>query len=223
MEVRRDPWRVACPLIETAYEIAKAYAPWARATIGDVKISPGSRNTVPERLVVSVDLRHPHGETLKSMVEQFQSEAVRISSANNITVRVDEIWHMPPTDFDAHLIELVDDAAQALGLSRRRMVSGAGHDSLHTAQFALSMSLLRELSRLCEVHVLLEVSPYAWQLESFELKPRDLPAGIVAADPVLAPWTGPSGPARARLRRAPGLPRPPAATRVRAAPEVPIV
>jgi beta-ureidopropionase / N-carbamoyl-L-amino-acid hydrolase len=136
MEVRRDPWRVACPLIETAYELANAYAPWARATIGDLKISPGSRNTVPERLVVSVDLRHPRSDTLKSMVEQFQRETARISCANNIIARVDEIWHMPPTDFDAHLVDLVDDAARALGLSRRRMVSGAGHDSLHTAQFA---------------------------------------------------------------------------------------
>src|SRR5437867_1961276 len=57
---------------------------------------------------------------------------------------------------------------------------------LHTAQFALSMSLLRELSQLAEVHVLLEVSPAAWQLESFELQKQALPAGIVSADPVLA-------------------------------------
>jgi len=43
---------------------------------------------------------------------------------------------LTPTDFDVHLIEMADDAAQALGFSRRRMVSGAGDDSLHTAQFA---------------------------------------------------------------------------------------
>jgi beta-ureidopropionase / N-carbamoyl-L-amino-acid hydrolase len=64
MEARRDPWRVACPLIQSAYEIAAAHAPWGRATIGDLKISPGSRNTVPEQLVVSVDLRHPDHDTL---------------------------------------------------------------------------------------------------------------------------------------------------------------
>jgi N-carbamoyl-L-amino-acid hydrolase len=136
MEVRRDPWRVACPLIQTAYEIAAAYAPWGRATIGDLKISPGSRNTVPERLVVSVDLRHPKYDTLESMVEQFQAQVTSLSNSHGITARVEEIWHMPPTDFDAHLIDLVDASAQELGLSRRRMVSGAGHDSLHTAQFA---------------------------------------------------------------------------------------
>ena len=59
MEVRRDPWRAAVPIIDYAFALAEERAPWGRATVGDVKIYPGSRNTVPERLVISVDLRHP--------------------------------------------------------------------------------------------------------------------------------------------------------------------
>jgi N-carbamoyl-L-amino-acid hydrolase len=43
---------------------------------------------------------------------------------------------MPPTAFDRRLVDLVEQAAENLGLSHQRMVSGAGHDSLHTAQFA---------------------------------------------------------------------------------------
>jgi N-carbamoyl-L-amino-acid hydrolase len=43
---------------------------------------------------------------------------------------------MPPTAFDPRLLDLIEAAAGDLGLSHRRMVSGAGHDSLHTAQFA---------------------------------------------------------------------------------------
>jgi len=136
MNVRRDPWRVACPLIQATYEIAGATEPWGRATIGDVKIAPGSRNTVPERLVVSVDLRHPQAEVLESMVEDFRARLAELARAHDIPSRVDQVWHMPPTDFDAHLVDLVESSAQELGLSCRRMVSGAGHDSLHTAQFA---------------------------------------------------------------------------------------
>ena len=59
MEMRRDPWRAACPIIDAAVAIANANAPWGRATIGDLKVIPGSRNTVPERLVISVDLASP--------------------------------------------------------------------------------------------------------------------------------------------------------------------
>jgi N-carbamoyl-L-amino-acid hydrolase len=43
---------------------------------------------------------------------------------------------MPPTAFDARLVDLIDRAAAGLGFSHVRIVSGAGHDSLHTAQFA---------------------------------------------------------------------------------------
>jgi beta-ureidopropionase / N-carbamoyl-L-amino-acid hydrolase len=70
------------------------------------------------------------------MVQQFQGQVSKLSRAQGISARVEEIWHMPPTDFDTHLVDLVDAAADELGFSRRRMVSGAGHDSLHTAQFA---------------------------------------------------------------------------------------
>jgi N-carbamoyl-L-amino-acid hydrolase len=136
MEDRRDPWRAACPIIEAAFALAATHAPWGRATIGDLKVAPGSRNTVPERLVVSVDLRHPDGPVLEAMVAQFGRLVAAHAGAHRIDHRIERIWHMPPTRFDARLIDAVERAAAALGLKRAKIVSGAGHDSLHTAQFA---------------------------------------------------------------------------------------
>jgi beta-ureidopropionase / N-carbamoyl-L-amino-acid hydrolase len=136
MDMRHDPWRAACPIIEGALALAAEQGPWARATIGDLKVSPGSRNTVPERLVVSVDLRHPDKEVLESMVSIFRARIQQIAAAHDIDAKVEEVWHMPPTVFDARLVDLIEKSAGQLGLPHRRMVSGAGHDSLHTAQFA---------------------------------------------------------------------------------------
>jgi len=70
------------------------------------------------------------------MIQEFKHEVAIRAEAAGIQSRVEQIWHMPPTAFDERLVGLVDESAQQLGLSRRRMVSGAGHDSLHTAQFA---------------------------------------------------------------------------------------
>lgn len=136
MEMRQDPWRAGCPIIDKAFGLAKLHAPWGRATIGDVRAYPGSRNTVPERLVLSVDLRHPDRDTLESMTAAFRAAVDSIAKETAIPATVEQVWHMPPTQFDAHVIELVAKAAQQLGYSWHRMVSGAGHDSLHTAQFA---------------------------------------------------------------------------------------
>jgi N-carbamoyl-L-amino-acid hydrolase len=136
MEMRRDPWRAACPIIEGAFVLAAENAPWGRATIGDIKVAPGSRNTVPERLVVSVDLRHPDKQVLDAMIVSFREFVAAAAARHNIRSSIEQIWHMPATAFDPRLVDLIDEAAGGLGLSRRRMVSGAGHDSLHTAQFA---------------------------------------------------------------------------------------
>jgi N-carbamoyl-L-amino-acid hydrolase len=136
MEARRDPWRAACPIIEGVFALAQAHAPWGRATIGDIKVSPGSRNTVPERLIVSVDLRHPERGVLQSMVADFRELARLQAARHRIDLAIEQIWHMPPTTFDPELVALIDRSAAELGFTHAKIVSGAGHDSLHTAQFA---------------------------------------------------------------------------------------
>jgi beta-ureidopropionase / N-carbamoyl-L-amino-acid hydrolase len=136
MEMRRDPWRAACPIIEGAFALAGANTPWGRATIGDVKVFPGSRNTVPERLVISVDLRHPDRAVLDRMIASFRALVESVATHHALASGIEQVWHMPPTAFDGRLVDLIETAAADLGLSHQRMVSGAGHDSLHTAQFA---------------------------------------------------------------------------------------
>lgn len=136
MEARRDPWRAATPIIEGLYALAAAQGPWARATIGDVKAFPGSRNTVPERLVLAIDLRHPEPAVLAQLVQAFRDLVALSAARYGIDSAIDTIWSMPPTRFDPQLVGLIEQAAERLGYSHRRMVSGAGHDSLHTAQFA---------------------------------------------------------------------------------------
>ena len=136
MELRRDPWRAAVAIIDGLYGLARANGPWARFTIGDMKVAPGARNTVPQRLVFPVDLRHPDPATLERMVAQFRELVEGSCAAHGIGAAVAQVWHMPATAFEPRLVDLVERAAQSLGYSHRRIVSGAGHDSLHTAQFA---------------------------------------------------------------------------------------
>jgi glycosyltransferase involved in cell wall biosynthesis len=55
----------------------------------------------------------------------------------------------------------------------------------HPAFFEPTLCLVRELSRQIDVHLLLEISPAAWQTATFDLRDRLLPAGIIPADDVL--------------------------------------
>lgn len=51
--------------------------------------------------------------------------------------------------------------------------------------FDSDLPLVRELSRLVELHLVLELSPEAWSSGLFDVPPRSLPDGVVPAEPVL--------------------------------------
>ena len=136
MAMRRDPVRAAARIVERLYELAADVGPAARVTFGDVAVRPGARNTVPDRLVLALDLRHPDPvvlseleRTLRRIVEETCS-----ATATRGSVRVE--WDSPAVEFDRRCVEAVREAALALGYPAREMVSGAGHDSVYLARVA---------------------------------------------------------------------------------------
>jgi N-carbamoyl-L-amino-acid hydrolase len=136
MELRRDPFMAVLPVLEYCYALAAQFAPWGRATFGDIRAEPGSRNTVPEKLVVNVDLRHPDPAILDEMDRLFRAFVTEKCAEKGLNGRVEELWHMPVTQFDPDCVDAVRSATAALGYSSMEMVSGAGHDSLYIAKVA---------------------------------------------------------------------------------------
>ena len=136
MEVRKDPFLAALPILDECYKLAAEYSPWGRVTFGDIRAEPGSRNTVPEKLVVNVDLRHPDPEVLDKIDSSFREMVQRECENANLNGSVEELWHMPVTQFAPECIDAVRKAAQSLGYSHMEMVSGAGHDSVYVAKVA---------------------------------------------------------------------------------------
>jgi glycosyltransferase involved in cell wall biosynthesis len=55
----------------------------------------------------------------------------------------------------------------------------------HPAFFEPALCLVKELSRHVHMHLLLELSPGAWQTAGFDLDSRPLPTGLIPADEVL--------------------------------------
>jgi N-carbamoyl-L-amino-acid hydrolase len=136
MDMRRDPWRAAAAIIAEGFAIAARNGPDGRFTVGDMKAEPGSRNTVPHRLTFPVDIRHPDMARLDAMVAELRRFIAACCAEYRIEPGMEQTWRMPATTFDARLIDLIAESAASLGYRHRRIVSGAGHDSLHTAQFA---------------------------------------------------------------------------------------
>ncbi|SHF61889.1 N-carbamoyl-L-amino-acid hydrolase [Microbulbifer donghaiensis] len=136
MEDRRDPVQALAWLCERLYSEVKAYSGDARMTCGDLRAEPGSRNTVPEKVVLALDLRHPQPEGLEHLHRTLYRLAEQVEEATGAAIDVREEWHSPPVVFDETCIEAVNSAVKQLGYSHRRMVSGAGHDSVYVSRVA---------------------------------------------------------------------------------------
>ncbi len=129
MPLRRDALMAMSALSLAIEGAAKDNGPDGVATIGFADIQPGSRNTVPGRVDISVDLRHPDSEALSAMDQAFRSAAAKIADERGVEIDITQIWDKPPVVFDADCVAAVAAAADACGYSRREIISGAGHDA----------------------------------------------------------------------------------------------
>jgi N-carbamoyl-L-amino-acid hydrolase len=136
MESRHDALRGAARLVEAVHALAVRHGPDGRGTVGFVQVKPNSRNVVPGRVVVSVDLRHPSDEALRAMDEDLRAAAAAIARELRLECDVRQVDQFPSSRFDARCIAAVRDAVNALGLTHRDLPSGAGHDAIYVARVA---------------------------------------------------------------------------------------
>ncbi len=136
METRRDPVAGLLPLLRLCYDLAAQHAPWARATIGDIQTEPGSRNTVAERALAKIDLRHPEAVVLDQMERELRASVARECKSRRLQGSLEEVWRMPVTDFAPECIQAVRQAVRRLNYSHMNIISGAGHDTVNLASVA---------------------------------------------------------------------------------------
>lgn len=134
MDRRRDPVLCAIRVLHKIYQLNEKHSPQGRATFGDFKVEPGSRNTVPGRLKVTLDYRHPETSVLEAVDRELRSILESECRSAGIEGEVEEIWYMPPVSFAPECIAAVQRAAEKFGYSSMEIISGAGHDAMYLAQ-----------------------------------------------------------------------------------------
>lgn len=135
MPMRRDPVQASIRVLSAIYELADRFAPDARVTVGELRAYPGSRNTVPGRVRLTLDIRHPDETTLARMDQEMRRSIASLDSLS-CTVAITEVWLSKPVAFAPVCTAAVRSAAAKLGYSHRDIVSGAGHDSVNLSKVA---------------------------------------------------------------------------------------
>ena len=97
--------------------------------LGALSLRPNLINVVPNRAVFTVDLRNTDEARLKEAESRVAEHIAELARQEKVEVEARVLARFEPVIFDAGLVDRVERHARALGLSTRRMPSGAGHDA----------------------------------------------------------------------------------------------
>ena len=136
MEGRFDPFMALHSIVRNLYAMTAEFAPWSRVTFGDISAQPGARNTVPEHVILAVDLRHPDKSVLAKMDRRFREIVAENCALVGLDHDISIEWQSPAVAFDNNCIDAVRSATVGLGYSNKEMVSGAGHDAVYVSRVA---------------------------------------------------------------------------------------
>src|SRR5713101_5550636 len=129
MPLRRDALATLAEIVLAMESIATKHGPRAVGTIGEAVIAKPSRNVIPGEIAFTVDCRSADAAIMDTLDKDLRAAAAEIAVRRKVDVALDLVWRKPPTHFDPKLVDAVENAAEALGYSHRRITSGAGHDA----------------------------------------------------------------------------------------------
>ena len=129
IDLRRDAGLASAKLIESLREIAVSIGGNQRAPCGMIAFEPNAINVIPGRAVLTVDLRNSDGVALIQAEELLPTHAKEIEASDGVSITIRALEHVPPVKFDPMVVDVIEQTADELGISSRRMISGAGHDA----------------------------------------------------------------------------------------------
>lgn len=129
MRMRRDAGLVAARIACFARELARALAGNQVATVGSMNFLPNLVNVIPNRVNFTVDLRNTDESILAAAEERLWAFADEAARDEGVELSRESLARFEPVEFDPRLVGLVEHTARELGLSVRRLPSGAGHDA----------------------------------------------------------------------------------------------
>jgi beta-ureidopropionase / N-carbamoyl-L-amino-acid hydrolase len=131
---RRDALVCAARIVDLVDRMMRARGEDGRGTVGQLLVSPNSRNVVPGEVRFSVEFRHPLDAEVDVLDREFQPAARAIADACGVGLELTTLFKIPAQPFDAGCVDLVRQGAARLGYSTREIVSGAAHDAVYVAR-----------------------------------------------------------------------------------------
>jgi beta-ureidopropionase / N-carbamoyl-L-amino-acid hydrolase len=133
MHLRADALVVAAEIVLAIRRLAEERTRTGRghfvATVGEARVLPNAANVVPQFVSLLVDIRAEKRSDCDQFLVDLTGEVEGLASrCQGVAGRVQPVSDNAPAPSDPALLADLRRAADEIGLSRRDMASGAGHD-----------------------------------------------------------------------------------------------
>jgi beta-ureidopropionase / N-carbamoyl-L-amino-acid hydrolase len=129
MAGRRDAAVAAARVILAVRDTIVRDFPGCVATVGDVLIEPGAFNVVPGLARLALEFRAADEGQLDSIESAVHTRIYAEAESEGVQVEVSPVARWEPSHLDPGMTDAIERSAAALGLTTKRLPSGAGHDA----------------------------------------------------------------------------------------------
>ncbi|SOC40763.1 Zn-dependent hydrolase [Salinicoccus kekensis] len=97
-------------------------------TVGRMNLTPNIHTVIPNKVIFTLEARHQDMEIIRQ-VEKIIQSLQNTQEKDGCHIKADKLWGRKTVRFDKDCINLIEESAEKMGYSYKRMVSGAGHDA----------------------------------------------------------------------------------------------
>ncbi|WP_029003286.1 Zn-dependent hydrolase [Azorhizobium doebereinerae] len=106
-----------------------------KSTTMRLKAEPNLLGILPDHVEMTCDMRHPSDEVIRTMMQLFLDRVPELEEKSRCRITVRESWSYGGMTFDPGCTALTRAAAQQLGYTHTDLLTEAGHDAMHVANY----------------------------------------------------------------------------------------
>ena len=131
MDMRQDALCAAAEIILAMEKLGRTESVHhSVSTVGIIHNVPNVLNVIPGHVRLGIDNRSTDDQSLDRMEARLRDILTEVCSRRAVEYTSEKITHVLPVKLDQELEDGLASVAEKLGLSYRRMPSGAGHDAM---------------------------------------------------------------------------------------------
>jgi allantoate deiminase len=136
MDGRLDPMAGFAEIVTAVIGVALERGAPAVTTVGRVEVEPNLPSAVPDRVIFTLDSRHPNQAAVDAQHARQEELMREIAERRDLQISWTKPLDLPARPSDPTVVDALEHAATEQGIPFRRMHSGAGHDTQNIARIA---------------------------------------------------------------------------------------